>query len=94
MASGAPVVSTRISGIPELIVDGMNGLLVEPGDDAALADAITRLLLDAELARRLAAAGRQTVERHFDLAVNSRQVARLLRGNSFDASESTRAVVA
>jgi glycosyltransferase involved in cell wall biosynthesis len=67
MASGVPVVSTRVSAIPELLDDGINGLLVEPHDPTALADAIERILDDARLAAALAAAGRLTVERSFDL---------------------------
>jgi glycosyltransferase involved in cell wall biosynthesis len=94
MASGVPVVSTRISGIPELIEDGINGLLVAPGDAAALADAITRLLTDPRLASRLAAAGRLTVERGFDLVANSRRVAELLVGIPITELEPNQAVVA
>lgn len=51
---GRPVVGTRAGGIPDLVVDGVNGLLVEPGDTAALAEAMVRVLADAELAARLA----------------------------------------
>jgi glycosyltransferase involved in cell wall biosynthesis len=94
MAAGAPVVSTAISGIPELIVDGANGLLVEPGDAAALAQAITRLVLDPELGSRLGAAGRRTVERGFDLSLNTRRVAELLRGSPMAEPEAREAVVA
>jgi glycosyltransferase involved in cell wall biosynthesis len=71
MACAVPVVSTRISGIPELIDDGTDGLLVEPGDPVALARAIERVLTDAELRARLAGAGRRKVERLFDLSTNS-----------------------
>lgn len=80
MASGAPVVSTRISGIPELIEDGIDGMLVEPEDPEALATAMRRLLDDGELAARLAASGRRKVERDFDLVANSRLVSQLLAG--------------
>lgn len=80
MAAGVPVVSTRISGIPELIEDGCDGLLVEPSDPDALAAAIRTLLTDAELAERLAAAARGKVENCFDLSVNTRRVHELLTG--------------
>ncbi len=50
-----PVVATRVGGIPDLVEDDRNGLLVEPGDTAALADAIVRILVDRELAERLGA---------------------------------------
>jgi glycosyltransferase involved in cell wall biosynthesis len=94
MASGVPVVSTRISGIPELIEDGRNGLLVEAGDAVGLSEAIKRLLTDPQLASRLASAGRLTVEREFDLAVNSRRVADLLVGAPVTELETNEAAVA
>jgi len=94
MAMRVPVVSTTISGIPELIDDGLNGLLVKPGDAAALARAITRLLLDPGLASRLGAAGRRKVERDFDLTVNSRRVAELLVGPPIAEPKTSQAVVA
>lgn len=68
MASGCATVGTRVSGIPELIEDGVGGLLVEPGDAGALADALERLLADAPLRRRLAAGARARVEEQFDAA--------------------------
>ncbi len=61
MAMEIPVVATRVSGIPELVVDGETGLLVAPDDAAALAEALARLLRDQDLARRLARAGRDLV---------------------------------
>ena len=66
MAAGAPVVATRVSGIPELVDHEVNGLLVEPDDPRALADALVRLHEDRELAARVAAAGRETVQQRFD----------------------------
>jgi glycosyltransferase involved in cell wall biosynthesis len=66
MACGTPVVTTGISGIPELVSDGINGLLVEPDDSAALASAITRLGSDRRSAERLGSAGRATVRERFD----------------------------
>jgi glycosyltransferase involved in cell wall biosynthesis len=68
MASGAPVVSTRVSGIPELIEDEREGLLVPPRDSQALAAALGRLLDDKTLRRRLAAAARAKIVREFDAA--------------------------
>jgi glycosyltransferase involved in cell wall biosynthesis len=67
MAVGLPVVATRVGGTPEAVEDGVTGLLVPPGDSDALASAIRRLRADPALARRLGAAGRQRVERHFDV---------------------------
>jgi glycogen synthase len=52
---GRPVVGARVGGIPDLVEDGQNGLLVEPGDTQALADALVRILADRGLAERLSA---------------------------------------
>ncbi len=68
MASGLPVISTNLVGIPDLISDGVNGLLVSPRDASSLATAIERLYEDYELAKKLAAAGIETVQKRFDLA--------------------------
>ena len=56
-ASGLPVVSTGIGGVPAILTHGVHGLLVPDNDDAAAADAVTKLLEDAAFARQLAAAG-------------------------------------
>lgn len=74
MASGLPCVTTRITGIPELIRDGQDGLLVTPSDSGELAVALERLMDDRHLRGRLAAAGRARVREHYHLDVN---VARL-----------------
>jgi glycosyltransferase involved in cell wall biosynthesis len=66
MAAGAPVVATGVSGIPELIAHEENGLLVEPDDPRALADALLRVHEDRELARRMTESGRRTVRERFD----------------------------
>ena len=60
-----PVVGTAVGGVPEAIEHGVSGLLVEPGDGKALADAIIRLLSDTEEARRLGECGRRRVETEF-----------------------------
>jgi len=67
MAAGLPVVSTDISGIPELIEDGVSGVLVPAGEAAALADAVIALLDDPERARSLGRGGRARVEALFNL---------------------------
>jgi glycosyltransferase involved in cell wall biosynthesis len=64
-AAGRAVVATRISGIPEIVVDGRTGLLVPPNDPAALADAIATLLLDGARARAYGAAARQLAQQRF-----------------------------
>ena len=66
MAAGAPVVTTPIAGIPEIVRDGVNGLLVAPDDPHAVADAVMRLRDDRDLAGRISAEARATVERELD----------------------------
>lgn len=66
MSCAVPVVSTDVSGIPELIFAGENGLLVPSEDVTAVADALLRLYGDPELARRLGLAGAATVSDRFD----------------------------
>jgi exopolysaccharide biosynthesis WecB/TagA/CpsF family protein len=74
MAMRLPTLSTRIAGIPELIEDGRNGLLVAPGRADQLADAIERLMLDPELCEELGANARITVEREFDVERSAREL--------------------
>jgi len=74
VASGVPVVSTPVSGIPELIESGRQGLLVEPAQPVMLADALERILSSPELSSRLAGAARARLEAHFSL---DRSAARL-----------------
>lgn len=62
LARGRPVLGARVGGIPELVEDGVNGLLVDPADTGALADAIVRLATDRALLERLAAAARASAE--------------------------------
>ena len=77
MAAGIPVVSTAVSGIPELVVDGRNGLLVPPEDAAALADALHLLHKDPALQAHLADAARATVTERFDGVRLARRLAAL-----------------
>jgi Glycosyl transferases group 1 len=65
MAAARPVVSTRLAGIPESVVDGETGLLVSPEDTMALAEALGRLIQDAKLRFHYGRAGRARIERHF-----------------------------
>jgi len=80
MASGVPVVSTRISGVPELITHGYEGLLVEPRSAEALADAITQLLFNDELRASCSKNGRLKVVREFDAEVNIDRLVEMLSG--------------
>jgi glycosyltransferase involved in cell wall biosynthesis len=65
MAAARPVVSTRLAGIPESVVDGETGLLVPPQDTTALAEALSRLVEDAKLRLHYGRAGRARIEEHF-----------------------------
>jgi glycosyltransferase involved in cell wall biosynthesis len=69
MAAGVPVVATAVGGTPEVVADGVTGILVPPRDPAALADGICRLLAAPELASRMGRAGRQRVEDRFGPAL-------------------------
>jgi glycosyltransferase involved in cell wall biosynthesis len=80
MALGTPVVSTAVSGIPELVEDGVTGLLVAPGDALALADRIDRLLHDQATAAALTARARTRIERDFDVAKEAERLLQLFQG--------------
>ncbi len=77
MMSELPVVTTVIAGIPELVKQDQNGLMVPPGRPDELADAIQRLADDPHLRRELGVAARLTVERDFDTYKNGAVLARL-----------------
>ena len=77
MAMGLAVVSTRSGAIPELIEDGVSGVLVPPRDEVALADAMECLLGDGELRRRLGSAARHRAEERFDIEKNAARYAEL-----------------
>ena len=62
MASGLPIVATRVGGVPEVVVEGATALLVPPGDPASLTAALDRLLSDPSLAARFAEAGHRRAE--------------------------------
>lgn len=79
LAYARPAISTPISGIPELIESGVNGLLVPPGDAEALAEAILRVREDPDFAAGLGRRGRETVEARFDLSVNAARQLALFR---------------
>ena len=63
LAMGTPVIATRVGGVPEIVHDGENGLLVEPGDDEGFASALERVVRDGNLRARLSAAAAASVER-------------------------------
>ena len=79
MALGVPVVSTRISGIPELVQHGVSGLLTEPKDPSAFADAIRACVDDAALFEKLKRGARARVIEEFDENRNADLMADLIR---------------
>lgn len=79
MATGLPVVATRVGGVTELVRDGTTGYLVAPDDADALAARIRLLLDDPALRRRLGAAGRSVVEDEYNAAVNVPRILDLIK---------------
>jgi colanic acid/amylovoran biosynthesis glycosyltransferase len=71
MALGTPVVASNVTGIPELVRDGETGLCVAEGDPEALAEALGRMLDDADLRQRLSCGARALIERAFDSQTNA-----------------------
>jgi glycosyltransferase involved in cell wall biosynthesis len=78
MALGVPVLTTRIMGTPELVQDGVSGLLVAPGSREDLAAGLRRLIEDEALRRALGAAGRSRVEAEFALGRSAMQLRAIL----------------
>ena len=83
MAKAIPVVSTRITGIPELVEHGRSGLLATPGNVGELSMLLGRLIADSELRRRLGAAGRETVADRYNQQVNNSEMANLFNAVSY-----------
>jgi glycosyltransferase involved in cell wall biosynthesis len=79
MATGRPVIATRVAGIPELVDDGTSGLLVAPGSVEQLVTALERLASSAELRERMGLAGRRKVEQDFDSRHCAEQAADVFR---------------
>ena len=69
MILGKPVIGSRSGGIPELVVDEVTGILVEPNDKPALAQALGRLIESPEMRAQMGAAGRQKASNQFDANV-------------------------
>ena len=78
MATGLPVVSTEIGGIPEMVIENETGFLVQPGDAAGLADAIEKVIDDRLLAQRLGQAGYERAQKLFSIEKNVRELYALL----------------
>ncbi len=77
MACGTAVVASRVGGIPEVVIDGQTGLLVPPGDPAALADAVNALVRDQALAAGMGRRGRERAVAEFDWTGIAAQTAEL-----------------
>jgi glycosyltransferase involved in cell wall biosynthesis len=77
MAARLPVVATAVGGTPEVVVDGVTGMLVPPRDPQALAAAVTALLRDPDLRRKMGRAGREQVERRFSIEETVRRTEEL-----------------
>lgn len=82
MALGTAVVSTKVSGIPELVVAEQTGLLCESRDSAALADSLEEILKNNALRERLVKAARQKVQQGFDCNIEAEKLANLFRQSS------------
>lgn len=79
MATGLPVIATRVGGIPEVIEDRVSGILIEPGDSGGLAVMCGRLMNDAELAERLGQAAKARVKERFSSGTMAAEVANVYR---------------
>ena len=79
LASGVPVVSTPVTGIPEAVRDGVNGLIVPEGDPVALAEALERLMTEPELLDRLRSAARESVRAEYEQGHTASRLVELFR---------------
>jgi glycosyltransferase involved in cell wall biosynthesis len=80
MLAALPVVATRVSAVPEVVVEGETGYLVEAGDVTELARELGRLLADPELARRLGDAGERHARADFSVARMTAETLAVYRG--------------
>ena len=90
MAMGIPVVSSKLSGIPELVENEVSGILVKPGDATAFSEALEKLAREPSLRAQLGEAGRLKVLRDFDLSRNVDRLAALLAGEHRETHERAR----
>lgn len=79
MGAGLPVVSTAVGGVPEAVVDGLNGILVPPRQPKALAQALVRLLVDPDMGRTMGVAGRERAEELFDATIMAEKTVNVYR---------------
>ena len=87
MANELPVITSRLAGIAELVDDGVNGVLLPPGREDVIADALERLAADPELRTRYGRAGRERVLRDYDLGRSASLLESLFISRGAGASE-------
>jgi glycosyltransferase involved in cell wall biosynthesis len=78
MATGLPVVSTNVGGIPEMVIENETGFLVQPSDAVAMADAINKIVGDASVGRRLGQSGYERARTLFAIHKNVRELCTLM----------------
>jgi len=81
MATGLPVISTDVAGIPEMVVQNETGFLVRPGNAVTLAGAIEKVIDDRSLAQKLGKAGYERAEALFSIEKNVRDLCAMLEAN-------------
>jgi glycosyltransferase involved in cell wall biosynthesis len=84
MACGKPVIASRVGGIPDVLPDGVAGMLVPPGDVEQLANALTRLLRDPDLRARMGQAGHHHVTGELTAAVMIQEILSVYRARLQD----------
>jgi glycosyltransferase involved in cell wall biosynthesis len=72
MASGLPIISTSVGGIPEVVINGQNGFLIRPNNPVELADTIEKIINDKSLVQKMGAEGRKMVSQNFDIEKNGK----------------------
>jgi glycosyltransferase involved in cell wall biosynthesis len=77
MASGVPVVTTAVAGIPEVVTPGVQGLVERPHDVEGIAQSLATLLDDTRMRRRFGSAGRRAVQQQFDVLNSAAELAAL-----------------
>jgi glycosyltransferase involved in cell wall biosynthesis len=79
LACETPCVASNVGGVPDVITDGLNGLLVEPGNPKALADKILQLISDDRLRQGMGVKGRLFVKKHFSWRAKAHEISQLYR---------------
>ena len=71
MSYSLPIISTRVGGIPEIVKDGINGFLINPGDKKAIYDSIVSLMNNKELRENMGKKSKEIVKEHLPIYVES-----------------------